>query len=222
MNKNKILALLTGTVCLAVLSYFFFDKKIAWFVFNHKLPERYPAFRYVSYLTIYARWLSFLGFIYFLITYFKNSINDHYSPNKIKRNYSIAWAATSLAITTFIIEYCLKSILHRYWPSTWVDNNLSLTTNHAYGFMIFLGENVKYASFPSGHAATICAIVSVYWVLYPKGKLFYAFLVLLTAYSLLIMNYHFLSDILIGGMIGFFTGYTTVKISLNPTNFAKN
>jgi membrane-associated phospholipid phosphatase len=105
----------------------------------------------------------------------------------------------------------LKYIFGRTWPDTWVQNNPSLIHDGAYGFNFFHG-GAGYASFPSGHAAVTCGVISVLWIAYPKWRVLYALVVLAVAIGLIGANYHFLSDIIAGGFIGVSTGWMVTAL----------
>ena len=67
-------------------------------------------------------------------------------------------------------------------------------------------------SFPSGHTAVTCAVISVLWVLYPHWRALYGAIVLAVAVGLIGANYHFLSDVIAGGFVGTSIGWMTVAI----------
>jgi membrane-associated phospholipid phosphatase len=92
-----------------------------------------------------------------------------------------------------------------------VQNNPSFIHDGAYGFNLFHG-GLGYASFPSGHMAATCAVVSVLWIMVPKWRPFYALIVLAVAAGLVGANYHFLSDVIAGGFVGASTGWMTVAL----------
>ena len=103
----------------------------------------------------------------------------------------------------------LKYDFGRTWPETWINNNPSLISNGAYGFSFFHGGG-GYASFPSGHTTAICAVASVLWIYYPKFRVLYALAVAAVAVGLIGADYHFLSDIIAGGLLGTLTGWFAV------------
>jgi membrane-associated phospholipid phosphatase len=105
----------------------------------------------------------------------------------------------------------LKYIFGRTWPETFVNNNPSLISNNAYGFNFFHG-GPGYASFPSGHMTTICAVASVLWIYYPKFRALYALVVIVVAIGLIGADYHFLSDIIAGSLLGTITGWFAVAL----------
>lgn len=97
------------------------------------------------------------------------------------------------------------------WPETWVANNPSFIQDDAYGFNLFHGGQ-GFASFPSGHTAATCALISVLWILYPRLRPHYALAVLAVAIGLISANYHFLSDVIAGGFVGTSTGWMTIAL----------
>ena len=105
----------------------------------------------------------------------------------------------------------LKFAFGRTWPETWVRDNPSLIRDGVYGFNPFHG-GPGYASFPSGHTAAICAVMSVLWICYPRFRPIYALCVLAVAVGLVGADYHFLGDIIAGGFIGVSTGWIAVAM----------
>jgi membrane-associated phospholipid phosphatase len=109
------------------------------------------------------------------------------------------------------IKSQLKFACGRLWPETWVQNNPSFIRDGAYGFNLFHG-GAGYASFPSGHTAATCAVISVLWIMVPKWRPLYALVVLAVAVGLIGANYHFLSDVIAGGFVGTSTGWMTAAL----------
>jgi membrane-associated phospholipid phosphatase len=124
-------------------------------------------------------------------------------------------------IVTETTKSSLKLVFGRLWPDTWVQNNPSFIHDGAYGFNFFHG-GPGYASFPSGHTAATCALISVLWLLFPKLRPLYALVVLAVAVGLIGANYHFLSDVIAGGFVGTSTGWMTVALwRARPSNGAR-
>jgi membrane-associated phospholipid phosphatase len=115
------------------------------------------------------------------------------------------------AVMAETIKNQLKFVFGRTWPETWTNNNPSFIRDGVYGFNPFHGGE-GYASFPSGHTAVTCAVVSVLWIFFPRFRALYALAVLAVVGGLLGADYHFLSDIIAGGFVGTSTGWMTVAL----------
>ncbi len=121
-----------------------------------------------------------------------------------------AIASISLVMTE-ATKNLLKYVFGRTWPETWVLNNPSFIHDGAYGFNPFHGGR-GFASFPSGHMAVTCAVISVLWIAYPKWRALYALAVAAVAVGLIGANYHFLSDVIAGGFVGVSTGWMATAL----------
>ncbi len=62
-----------------------------------------------------------------------------------------------------------------------------------------------YDSFPSGHAASAFVVAALLAARWPSRKGFFYLIAVLVALSRLLLDVHYLSDILAGGMIGYYT-----------------
>lgn len=95
----------------------------------------------------------------------------------------------------------LGDLCGRYWPETWFNNNPSLIGTSTYGFHPFRhGDDI--GSFPSGHAARIAGFAGVWWIAIPRASLLWAVLCPLMLVSLVVMNYHFVGDVVAGSVLG--------------------
>jgi membrane-associated phospholipid phosphatase len=98
----------------------------------------------------------------------------------------------------------LGDVCGRYWPDTWTHDNPSLIGTGAYGFHPFQrGDDV--GSFPSGHSARILSFAAV-WVIAMRGsRTVQVVAIVLCApmlVSLVLVNYHFVSDVIAGSVLG--------------------
>jgi membrane-associated phospholipid phosphatase len=105
----------------------------------------------------------------------------------------------------------LKLIFGRTWPETWLQNNPSFISDGAYGFNLMHG-GTAYQSFPSGHMAATCAVISVLWIWYPQLRWLGAIAGIAVGVSLVGANYHFLSDVIAGAFVGITTGWMATAI----------
>lgn len=69
-----------------------------------------------------------------------------------------------------------------------------------------------YDSFPSGHAARAAAILTVLWVYFPRGRWLYAGAMATLTVALMMGRWHFLSDVLAGGLVGVALGGGTMAL----------
>jgi len=111
----------------------------------------------------------------------------------------LAVAASGLAVDL------LKLVFGRARPKL-------LFLDGTYGF--FWGAvRPDYWSFPSGHAATAAALATAFTLLWPKGWPLYLPLALVVAASRVIIDAHYLSDVVCGAALGW--GFTlAVRIGL--------
>jgi membrane-associated phospholipid phosphatase len=123
---------------------------------------------------------------------------------------TVVLSAVSLALSN-ILENWLKFAFGRTWPETWMQNNPSLIRDGVYNFNPFRG-GPGFAAFPSGHMVAICAIMSVFWLLHPRFRLIYAICIATVFVGELGANYHFVSDLIAGGFLGFSTGWIIIAL----------
>jgi membrane-associated phospholipid phosphatase len=105
----------------------------------------------------------------------------------------------------------LKWIFGRPSPKIWIANNGSSGGNHDYHFHWF-GGGGAFNSFPSGHMTAITAVVAVIWICYPQLRSLCATAVVFMAAALIGMNFHFLGDVIAGGLLGSTIGLIMLKL----------
>jgi membrane-associated phospholipid phosphatase len=113
----------------------------------------------------------------------------------------------SLLLTRYVSDK-LKYVFARTYPKY---GSPSLIHDRAYSFNFFRPGH-DYLSFPSGHAAAVCAILSILWIFYPRFRGLYALTAIGFSAVLVATNYHFLSDVIAGGFLGVSSGLLTVFI----------
>jgi membrane-associated phospholipid phosphatase len=116
----------------------------------------------------------------------------------------------------------LKFLFGRSWPESWIGNNPSFIRDGVYGFHFMHGGGA-YNSFPSGHMASTCAVLTVVWFWYPGLRWLCVVGALAVAAGLVGANYHFLSDVIAGGFLGASIGWLTTAIwhLATPSSFPK-
>jgi membrane-associated phospholipid phosphatase len=101
----------------------------------------------------------------------------HLSGRLLSRLQKCALLCSLSLIMAEATKAQLKFAFGRTWPATWIHNNPSFLRDGVYGFNFFHG-GTAYESFPSGHMAATCAVISVLWIYYPKWRTLYVFAVL--------------------------------------------
>ena len=195
----KTIFFLSFTSILMVLSYFYFDKEIVWFLARHHS-------RSFSLLKILANEIVMMtvGFVFLFYGYFAMQFSRQ---RLCWMDEKIMVMCNAMVIASFLKEV-IKFISGRHWPSTFIGNNLSLLEHHAYGFQWFNGSPLSL-SFPSGHVAVIVAFSTSGWFLFPKLRPLWILIALCVMIGQVGMYYHFLSDVvagaLLGGLVGMYT-----------------
>ncbi len=124
-------------------------------------------------------------------------------------NRHAAWrvahaCAVSLAIA-FLLKTELKIVFGRAWPDTWTHGNPSLIHDHVYGFFWWRLSN-SFHSFPSGHTSLTFAVVGVLWLAVPRWRWAAVAVGLTVGLALVVLDYHFVSDVLAGALLGSLCG----------------
>ena len=185
-----------------IASDLWLDKPIALFV--HRSVADKIIFVWLQRLSVAFLLLSLLVFVWCGLW----ALMDR----PLSRVQSVGLACSISFISANFINNQLKYAFGRTWPETWIENNPSLIQNGVFGFNPFHG-GPGFASFPSGHVAAVCAVITVLWWSYPNLRPIYAACVAAVAVGLIGANYHFLSDIIAGIFVGISVGYITTKIS---------
>lgn len=188
-------------IILAIISYYYIDAPVArWAYDNSRISPFHPLWLNATHLQpiyfIASPWV----FIYFAV---RVLLNKSLKPSHIK----LIVALVCMGITVILNEE-LRYIFGRHWPSTWYYGNLSLINHGAYGFTWFT-SNHGYHSFPSGHTACIFGLMMpIIWLFDNiKIKLFALVNCLIVPLGLILMCYHFVSDIVIGSFVGTIVSY---------------
>jgi membrane-associated phospholipid phosphatase len=122
------------------------------------------------------------------------------------RRYEGRWlqitfdACLSLA-AVLIVKTPVKALFGRTWPDSFYHNNPSYLDHGVYGFLP-LQWKVAYWAFPSGHTAQIVAVSAAVMLHEPKLGWIFVPLSTFVMIDLVAMNYHWLSDVLAGVLLG--------------------
>jgi membrane-associated phospholipid phosphatase len=112
-----------------------------------------------------------------------------------------AWALVWAFATTIV----LKQLFGRSWPDpAWV-------MHRAYAFHPLRG-GPGYEAFPSGTAAVAGAMLAVLWIRAPRLRAAYALLFALACAGVVVINGHWVADVIAGGFLGASIGWMTVRL----------
>jgi len=183
-------SVIVGTL-LVIVCYFWVDRGVAFYVHDHGL-NTYRVFKWLTLPPPLVQTWSPLVLALLVLS-------------RAWRPWSPWQQTLFVACLSLIVadefRTSLGSLLGRYWPETWFNNNPSLIGNGTYGFHPFQSAD-DIGSFPSGHAARICGFGGVWWWSQPRGRVAYALLALPMLASLVLMNYHFVGDVVAGCVVG--------------------
>jgi membrane-associated phospholipid phosphatase len=191
---------------LVALCYFFVDRPVAFWVSDHHTNR----FRFLVWLQdpppIIQMWApAVLAAL---------AIRRACGPFRHWERTLLAACASLLVAVQF--ESSLKFCFGRYWPDTWIHDNPSLLGDGEYGFHPF-HHGVAFGSFPSGHMIRTLSMTAVVWIASPRWRWACVLATLAVAIGLIGMNYHFVGDVIGGGIVGSLVGvYMAHGCGLGP------
>jgi membrane-associated phospholipid phosphatase len=201
IGENEYRRLLCGTLIVVALCigavlicYFWIDRPVAFFVYRHHI-NTIQVFRWLTYPPPEIQNWSAL-----LLTILV--IRREWGP--FLRWQKVLLVACLSLIVADDFRISLGDVFGRYWPETWTHDNPSLIGTGTYGFHpIQRGDDI--GSFPSGHACRILGFATVWMIAMPRGRIVRIVVLVLCApmlVSLVAMNYHFVSDVVAGSVLG--------------------
>jgi membrane-associated phospholipid phosphatase len=192
---------LAGTAVAVAIAYQWLDRPIA--LFFHKTVARPETFATLTYapdpmVPLACSVFAALGLV-------------SLSGRTLSRLQICAMLASLSLIVAELTKTQLKLFFGRTWPDTFVNDNPSFLRDGVYGFNLFHGGR-GYASFPSGHTAVTCAVITVLWIYYPRWRPLYALAIVAVGIGLIGANYHFLGDVIAGGFVGISSGWMLTSL----------
>lgn len=181
-------------VVLVIFSYFFLDRPLAIWFYEHNF-QKVDAFQWLVYLPNLFVLISFTLVLFaFLFFSFKQLS---------KKFLKIIFAIGVSLYASLVLIKVLKIFFGRMGPQIWISHHFA---NTAYGFHWFRGLHKSLQDFPSGHSAAAFAVVSVLWIGYPKIRWLVLFVGSVILISLISTNNHYLGDCLAGAYLGALIG----------------
>src|SRR5881392_1847838 len=198
MPEHDYRALLRRTLiavglCVAavLVCYFWIDRPVAFFVYHHHI-NKFQVFRWLTYPPPEVQNWAALALAILMV-------RRAWGP--FLRWQKVLLVACISLIVADDFRISLGDVFGRYWPETWTHDNPSLIGTGTYGFHPFQrGDDV--GSFPSGHACRILGFAGVWMIAMPGTRLICMVLSAPMLVSLVAMNYHFVSDVIAGSVLG--------------------
>ena len=189
-------------IVVLTLSYFFLDRQFA--ALMHSYTRGVPFFVWLTYI---ASPLAPLASILAAFIGGRALLRGHLTQRK-----SALFRASCAILIAGVLTNELKDVFGRTWPETWVNNNPSYFGNGTYGFFPFHGGQ-GWRAFPSGHTTAAAAAAGAAWCLWPDHRRLAVALAFAVAIGLLGADYHWLSDVMGGAIVGATTGVVAARIS---------
>jgi len=198
---RKWILIFAGTALACVVSYQFLDRPIARVFYKTVAhPEPFAKLTHLPDPFVPLAVITFVGLGLWNL-----------SGRLLSRIQKCALLCSISLIVAEATKAQLKFVFGRTWPDTWIHNNPSFLRDGIYGFNFFNG-GPEYASFPSGHMAVTCAVISVLWLYLPAARTLYALAGLAVAIGLIGANFHFLSDVIAGAFVGISSGWMVTSL----------
>lgn len=177
----------------AALSYFYFDKPLAFFMYQMSNPVTLRIAVVISFLGVTANYLIIATIVSFVAK--KRWQNPMIAEKAAYIFYSVGLSG--------LVCFVIKILLGRARPYEW-------GFNHLYGFYFFKLSPHMW-SFPSGHATTIASAMIAASILWPRIEKIALLIMLLVAVSRLVIDAHYLSDVMCGLYLGCMTAILLSK-----------
>lgn len=180
-------------LCIAavLVCYFFVDQQVAFFVYHHHI-NTIKIFRWFTYPPPEVQNWSPLMLTVLMV-------RRAWGPFAHWQKVLLVACLSLIMADEFRMS--LGDVFGRYWPETWSHDNPSLIGTGTYGFHPFQrGDDI--GSFPSGHAARIFGFATVWLIAIPRSRSICVILCAPMVVSLVATNYHFVSDVIAGSVLG--------------------
>jgi membrane-associated phospholipid phosphatase len=210
MNKKaKIATAVIAFILIQCGLFFFADRPVA--EFTHALDTTHPQLiNFFRAITDYgkSKWYLWPCGISTLFCAFLVRGKD--VPTRYRRLFAYVGVRALFLFVTIalsgIVADIIKPIVGRARPAL-------LLRDGVYGFKPFTAGFI-WNGMPSGHATTAFALACSLTIFYPRLRAFWIALALLLAASRVMVDAHYLSDVLAGGLLGWLTVHFFFKYGM--------
>jgi membrane-associated phospholipid phosphatase len=187
LTKITLFSTLFGSF-LYLLAYYFIDKPIAYSL--HNISHQSTIYKTFQYITLFGDVK--LAILFIIFSFIAAALILYKKPHSALAN-TLFFICLSMGVVIFL-ESSLKFLLGRYRPELLFEHNL-------YGFHFFSHQFLMNSS-PSGHAARTFVFITALSLIWKRATLLFIAAGLLVCCSRLILEFHFLSDVLFGAALG--------------------
>lgn len=181
--------LLVTWLGLALLSYWYFDEAIAFYI-RENLPRPVAGtIKQISKLGLAGYYIAGFAVAYLV---------SRFALANAKLTKIFAYLSASIIIPGVFCDI-MKMIFGRYRPRMLFNEGL-------YGFHFFTLKS-KMWSFPSGHSVTFMGLMVALSLLFPKRWYCFWLVGLAVCCTRVLVTAHFLSDVMVGALIGALGAY---------------
>ena len=195
--KGRVVAGLLAFVLLETLLILYVDKPLSQLLrqFGDKVPALLGVFRVITYAGIGAwyEWPSGIGLLICLIVVYGRWGSESTRARFQRLLWPVAAFFISISAAGLLTDL-IKPLVGRARPKL-------LESSGIYGFFP-LTFGADWASMPSGHTTTAVAVAIALMSFFPRWRLALAAFAFAAGLSRVMVNAHFLSDVLAGAFIG--------------------
>lgn len=184
----KLLVLSILVFIFAVFSYFYLDLDLAIFFKNFD-SNIVLIFKYITKIG-HSTWILVLSIILYLF----------YRKTKKTIAKKGLFIFLSVASSGILVDV-FKIIFSKARPKLYFSDGI-----YGFNFLEFKTQ-ASYYSFPSGHSSTALSLAVALMFLFPKYRILILLMGITVALSRVVVTAHYLSDTLIGGLIGGLMAY---------------
>jgi undecaprenyl-diphosphatase len=202
-SKKTYLLFVLSLTAFILFSYFFLDKPVAKFFLAH--ISTYEHIGDIISIAGESHWYIGAGIIgYLFFKYYKK--NRLYEQRFLFLFY--------INIFSGLINLLLKWLFSRIRPwglreghdeygfLLFQNFDMGFVEKMKYHFVTLVESPTTYSSFPSGHTTTVVAVMVYLCILFPRYLALWVSLAFVLAFSRVLANDHFLSDIFAGVIVG--------------------
>jgi lipid A 4'-phosphatase len=193
LQRPQLVAWVLGTVLATALSMAFVDEPMARF-FHDGDPRVHAIFALITKFGLSDGYLIVSSVLFIGLRVAAARMRDTARASRLRFNAYRALFIFLVVATSGLATDLIKVICGRARPKL-------LFGEHIYGF--FWGATqADYWSFPSGHATTVAALATALFLLWPRWLPLYIVAALLVMASRVVLDAHYVSDVIAGAAIG--------------------